>query len=256
MPHSLMTRIKVCGITNIEDALAAVECGAHALGFVFASSPRQVAPKQAGAIVRALPPFVTAVAVVVDEPVETLRGKLETSGCQAVQLHGDEPPSYVDDLRGSNNTSVSCHTEPFDFAQDKLRRVSPGCTEPRFLAPLGMTPMPWIIKAFRIGDEGDLGRLDAYRRADAFLLDSRVTGKAGGTGVAFEWGLARTAADAGKPIVLAGGLTPDNVVAALEAARPYAVDVSSGVEASPGRKDHELMRDFVRAVREFDESQM
>jgi phosphoribosylanthranilate isomerase len=236
-----MTRIKICGITNMEDALAAIACGAHALGFVFASSPRRVTPEQAGAIVRALPPFVTAVAVVVDEPVEALRGKLETSGCQAVQLHGDEPPSYVDNLRGSNNTSVSCH--------------SAGLSEPRFLAPLGMTPMPWIIKAFRIGDEGDLGRLDAYGRADAFLLDSRVAGKAGGSGVTFDWGLAQTAGKTGKPIILAGGLTPDNVGAALEAARPYAVDVSSGVEVSPGRKDHGLMREFVRAVREFDARQ-
>jgi len=208
-----MTRIKICGITNIEDARAAVECGAHALGFVFAPSPRQIAPEAAREIVRALPPFVAAVAVVMDEPIDELRAMLRTSSCHHVQLHGEEAPAYLGELGG------------------------------------------WrIIKAFRVGQAADLERLADYRRADAFLLDSQVAGKAGGTGVTFDWGLARAAAGAGKPIILAGGLNPGNVKEALEAARPYAVDVSSGVEAGPGKKDHGLMREFIRAVREFDAS--
>ena len=223
-----MTRIKICGITNVEDAEAAVALGADALGFVFAESPRWIEPQAAGAIVRALPPFVAAVAVVVDEPIEDLRQMLEASGCGAVQLHGKEPPDYLEQL------------DPWRTI--KLSR--------------------WrVIKAFRVREVGDLRRLSRYKRADAFLLDSHVPGKAGGTGIAFDWGVAREAAAfckadaADKPIILAGGLNPDNVTAALEAARPYAVDVSTGVEAAPGRKDFKLMRDFVRAVREFDASQ-
>jgi len=170
--------------------------------------------------VRALPPFVAAVAVVMDEPIEDLRKKLRISGCHNVQLHGSESPGY-----------------------------------------LGALSAWGIIKAFRVAREGDLEQLADYDRADAFLLDSRVRGKAGGTGVCFDWRLARLAADrgsenvAGKPIILAGGLNPGNVCAALEAARPYAVDVSSGVEAAPGKKDYDLMRDFVRAVRDYDASQ-
>lgn len=206
-----MTRIKICGITSIDDASAAVELGADALGFVFARSPRKIAPRDAAAIVGGLPPFVTAVAVAADEEIGELRSKLEISGCQAVQLHGGESPGYLDQLGA------------------------------------------WrIIKAFRVRRKGDLEGMDDYDRADAFLLDSRVTGKRGGTGVAFDWRLAKSAAEAGKPIILAGGLNPDNVVAALEAARPYAVDVSTGVESAPGKKDRDLMREFVRAVREFD----
>jgi phosphoribosylanthranilate isomerase len=215
-----VTRIKICGITSIGDALAAVELGAHALGFVFAPSPRHIEPTAAREIVRALPPFVTAVAVVMDEAVEELRKKLRTSDCHYVQLHGSESPGYLDALRG------------------------------------------WgIIKAFRIGRQIDLEQLADYDRADAFLLDSRVRGKGGGTGASFDWRLARTATDqespkaGGKPIILAGGLHPGNVRAALEMARPYAVDVSSGVEAAPGKKDHDLMRDFIRAVRDHDASQ-
>jgi phosphoribosylanthranilate isomerase len=206
-----MTRVKICGITNIEDALAAAECGANALGFVLADSPRRVSPGAAAEIIRALPPFVTAVAVVVDEPIDALRKKLRASGCHAVQLHGEESPGYVDALGAFT-----------------------------------------VIKAFRVGKRGDLDRLADYERVDAFLLDSYVKGKAGGTGRAFDWGLVPFAQEVGKPVILAGGLNLRNIRTALRAARPYAVDVSSGVEAAPGRKDHDMMRELVRAVREFD----
>jgi len=208
-----MTRIKICGITNMDDAQAAVAFGADALGFVFAASPRRIEPSAAGAIIRTLPPFVTATAVVVNEPLAALRAMLEIAGCHAVQLHGEEPPEYLETL-------------------GRWR----------------------VIKAFRVREPADLETMRGYERADAFLLDSRVPGRAGGTGVAFDWRLARAAAEMGKPIILAGGLNRGNVYAALEVARPYAVDVSSGVEAEPGEKDHELMREFIRAVREFDAS--
>lgn len=206
----------------MEDAQAAVACGADALGFVFATSPRHIAPPEAGLIVRALPPFVMAVAVVADEPLEELARKLEASGCQAVQLSGEEEPDYLRRF-------------------DQWRSLGLG---------------RWrVIKGFRVGEIEDLRQLQRYTQADAFLLDSRVPGKAGGTGVTFDWGLVGEAAQAGKPIILAGGLNPGNVAAALNAARPYAVDVSSGVESKPGKKNPDLMREFVRAVREFDARQ-
>jgi len=206
-----VTRIKICGITNTDDARAAVDLGADALGFVLAPSPRRIEPEAARAIIRDLPPFITTVAVVVNELFDDLRRKLDVAGCQAVQLHGEESPGYVEALSD------------------------------------------WrVIKAFRVRRKGDLDGLADYPRADAFLLDSRVAGKAGGSGVAFDWRLAREAAASGKPIILGGGLSPRNVCAALEAARPYAADVSSGVESAPGRKDLALVREFIQAVREFD----
>jgi phosphoribosylanthranilate isomerase len=209
-----MTRIKICGITNDDDARAGVELGADALGFVLAPSPRQIEVEAARAIIRDLPPFITTVAVVVNEPLDDLRTKLQLMRCQVVQLHGDESPGYVQALSD------------------------------------------WrVVKAFGIGAKRDLDGLADYAGADAFLLDSRVAGQAGGSGTGFDWRLARAAAAARKPIILAGGLQPVNVRAALAAARPYAVDVSSGVEAAPGKKDIALMREFIQAVREFDAQQ-
>jgi phosphoribosylanthranilate isomerase len=198
-------RVKICGITNREDALAAVEAGAHALGFVFAPSPRQVTPEQAAAIIAALPPFVQTVGVFVDADV---RSVLSRCRLDAVQFHGQESPEEMAGITG-------------------VRR----------------------IKACRVATSADLESLAAYRdAADAFLLDARVSGIAGGTGQSFPWPLAREARRFGLPIILAGGLTPENVATAIEAGRPEAVDVSSGVEVSPGRKDRDRVRRFVAAA--------
>ena len=198
-------RVKICGITNVEDALAAVEAGAHALGFVFAPSPRQVTAEQAAAIIAALPPFVHSVGVFVDGDVEAV---LSRCPLDAVQFHGRESPA--------------------DLAQ-----------------VTGVTR----IKACRVAARSDLDPLTDYREAaDAFLLDARVSGLAGGTGQSFPWPLAREARRFGRPIILAGGLSPENVAAAIEAAQPDAVDVSSGVEASPGRKDPDRVHRFVAAA--------
>jgi len=198
-------RVKICGITNREDALAAVEAGAHALGFVFAASPRQVTPAQAAEIIAALPPFVLTVGVFVDAEVAPT---LSRCPLHAVQFHGQESPGVLAGITG-------------------VRR----------------------IKACRVATSADLELLAAYREvADAFLLDARVPGIAGGTGQSFPWPLAREACRFGRPIILAGGLTPENVTAAIAAGRPEAVDVSSGVEASPGRKDPDAMRRFVAAA--------
>lgn len=198
-------RVKVCGITNREDALVAIEAGAHALGFVFAPSPRQVSPEAAAEIIAALPPFVQTVGVVVDQDVD---GILARCPLDAVQFHGDEPPHALERVSG-------------------VRR----------------------IKAFRVAESADLEPLASYAGvSDAVLLDARVPGLAGGTGQTFPWHLAREARRFGRPIILAGGLTAENVRAAIAASCPDAVDVSSQVEREPGRKDPERVRRFVAAA--------
>lgn len=200
-------KVKICGITNAQDAIAAVQAGADALGFVFAPSPRQVTPGQAVDIIRNLPPFITRVGVVVDQDVESI---LHECALDVIQFHGSESP-------------------------DQLARVHVGRR----------------IKAFRIRSEADLEELALFREvANAFLLDTFVEGQAGGTGQSFPWALARSALNFGRPVILAGGLTPENVGEAIRAAWPYAVDVSSGVEASPGRKSRSKLVRFVRAVHE------
>lgn len=203
-----MTRIKVDGITNWEDARAAVEAGADAIGFIFAPSPRRVTPEQAREVILGLPPFVTTVGVFVDCHIRALWETVEASGVSVIQLHGAEPPEFLDEL------------------------------------------VPWrVIKAFRVREARDLKALPRYAKASALLLDAYVEGIAGGTGRTFDWSLAVRAKGVGKPIILAGGLTPDNVAEAVAAVQPYGVDVSSGVEAAPGRKDHDGIRRFIQAVR-------
>ena len=200
-------RVKICGITHIEDAQAAVELGTDALGFVFAKSPRQVTKEQARDIIKNLPPFISLVGVFVDEQIDTIKEICTFCEIHTVQLHGKEPPSYLNDLKGYT-----------------------------------------IIKAFRIGEEGDL-KLLAHYKPHAFLLDSFVKGVMGGTGVTFKWEFARQAHKYGT-IILSGGLTPENVKEAIHIVRPYAVDVSSGVESSPGKKDKVLMKRFIMHAKE------
>ena len=200
------TRVKICGITNLADAEAAVEQGADALGFAFAESPRQVDRDCARGIIRDLPPFVTFVGLFVNAPPSVVMEHVESCGLTAVQLHGDEAPEYLDELRG-----------------------------------------PKLIKAFRIRSESDLQALPKYA-ADAYLLDAFVKGKRGGTGRTLDWPLVQGAGQYGR-IILAGGLNPSNVAEAIAVVQPYAVDVSSGVEAAPGQKDHTLLADFIRSAK-------
>ncbi len=195
-------RVKICGITNSEDALAATESGADALGFVFAKSPRQVTKEQARDIIEKLPPFVSPVGLFVDERVDRVKDICNFCHIHTVQLHGSEDPLYLNDLKGYK-----------------------------------------IIKVFRVREEEDLGLLAKYK-PHAFLLDSYVKGIMGGTGVSFNWEIARQAFKYG-PIILSGGLTPENVKEAIHIVKPYAVDVSSGVESSPGRKDETLVKQFI-----------
>jgi len=206
-----VTRIKVCGITRREDAQAAAALGADAIGVIFAAeSPRCVTPEQAAEALRDLPPFVSSVGVFVNEAAGRVVSVARQCGLTAVQLHGEEQPSIVDELPG-------------------LR----------------------VLRALRVRDRSSLSEMRAWRVA-AFVLDAYVPGARGGTGLPVSVELAREAVESGARVVLAGGLTPDNVRDAVAAVRPYAVDVSSGVEEKPGIKDRRKMEDFVAAVREAD----
>ncbi|HOX36719.1 MAG TPA: phosphoribosylanthranilate isomerase [Candidatus Brocadiia bacterium] len=198
-----MTRVKICGITNPRDALAAVRAGADALGFVFyPPSGRHIPPESAKPIIELLPPFVSSVGLFVDADSSDVLRIASELRLDYVQLHGRETPAFLDKLRA-------------------LR----------------------IIKAFRIAGPEDVRKMAAYR-ADGYLLDAFAPGLQGGTGQTFDWSLLSEAPQVG-PIILAGGLNPDNVAEAIQRTRPYAVDVSSGVEDAPGVKNRELMERFV-----------
>ena len=203
-------KVKVCGITNAEDALAAVEAGADALGFIFyEKSPRYVVPGVAANIIAELPPLVTPVGVFVNEGLATVRSIMDTCGLAMAQLHGDENVSYCREL-----------ARP-------------------------------AMKSIRLKDRGSLLALAEYQGRGGvrgFVLDAFSELSYGGTGQITDWGLAAEVAKS-TPILLAGGLTPDNVTEAIRTVRPYGVDVSSGVESTPGKKDHAKMRMFVDAVR-------
>lgn len=199
-------RVKICGVTRLEDALAAVRLGADAIGLNFwPRSKRFIAPEAAREIVRRLPPLISTVGVFVDPTREEVLRAVEASGVGVVQLHGDEPPAL-------------CAALPFP-----------------------------VVKAIRVRDAASLAALDTYPAA-GFLLDSATPGY-GGSGQAFDWSLAAAAA-AARPVILAGGLEPGNVAEAVRVVRPFAVDVASGVEASPGVKDLERMRRFIEAAKE------
>lgn len=199
-------RSKICGITRIEDALAAIDAGADAIGFVFyAKSPRAVSVEQARAIIAALPPFITTVGLFVNASRCELTEILEVVPLDLLQFHGDETPEDCDGYH-----------RPY-------------------------------IKALRVQAGDDIAAsCRAYSRASGILLDTYVAGVPGGTGEAFDWSLIPH--ELSKPIILAGGLTPDNVAQAIAQVRPYAVDVSGGVEVSKGIKDHDKIRAFMRAV--------
>ncbi len=198
-------KVKICGITRLEDALAAVRLGADALGFNFwPRSKRYLPPAEARAIVRRLPPLVTAVGVFVDPTRDEVVRAVEASGVYVAQLHGDEPPELCLSL-----------------------------------------PVP-VLKAIRVVDNNSLAALASYE-VRGFVLDTPSSGY-GGSGRTFNWSLVAEVARE-LPIVLAGGLTPENVGEAVRTLRPWAVDVASGVESSPGVKDPEKMRRFIENVR-------
>jgi phosphoribosylanthranilate isomerase len=197
-------RVKICGITNLDDALAACAAGADALGFVFAEEARarnrHIAPEAARAIIRALPPFVQTVAVTVNDSLETLRAYLDF--VDRVQLHGEEPPEIA---------------EALGHRAIRVLRLKAG----------GRPAVP----------DGPL------------LIDAHVPGLRGGTGQTADWAAARAIAEANPAVILAGGLDPENVAEAVRTVRPYGVDTSGGVEAAPGKKDHERIRRFIHEAK-------
>ena len=194
--------VKICGITRLEDAEAAVAAGASAIGFVFwPNSPRFVDPHRARRIARALPPFVTPVGVFVNQPVDYVRGVASLVRLGAVQLHGDELPEYAAGLS---------------------------------------TP---VIRAVSAMD----GSSAAWPPPALLLLDAHDPVKRGGTGKTIDWTAAAGVA-AQRQILLAGGLTPENVAEAVAIVRPFGIDVSSGVERAPGIKDHQRLRALFEAV--------
>lgn len=202
-------KIKICGMTNAADALAAVEAGADALGFVFHhASPRYVQPEMVKRIVATLPPFVVPVGVFVNEEPQKVRDLMDDCGLALAQLHGDESTSY-------------CGT-------------------------LGRP----VLRAIRLSDRSHFLAMAEYlgrAHVRGFVVDAFSETAYGGTGMLANWDLAAEAARQGA-VLLAGGLTPENVAEAIQKVRPYGVDVSSGVEASPGKKDQKKVQTFIHAA--------
>lgn len=203
----MTTKVKICGITTEEDALAAVAAGADAIGMVFfAGSKRAVDPERSIAISHALGPFVTTVGLFVNEQAQVVESVYRQTGLHLVQLHGDESPAYCEQL---------------SMPYIKAIRMSPGLDPRREMA--------------------------SYPGAAGFLFDAWQPDQYGGTGTRFDW---RRLTEVSAPaLIVAGGLTPENVAEAVRVTSPYAVDVSGGVEQAPGIKDHQLMRRFIDAVK-------
>lgn len=214
-----MFRVKICGITNVADARAVVQAGADAVGLNFyPKSPRYVAPDRARHIAARLPAGVVKVGLFVNADAAEVCETFDRLGLDLIQLHGDEPPEFLDSLR----------------------------------------PRP-VMRAFRLGPAGlppVLEYLDRCRQLGCSpqltLLDAHIPGQFGGTGMTADWTVAKgyPADPEHPPLVLAGGLTPQNVAQAIRAVRPTAVDTASGVELSPGRKDPAAVVDFVEAARQ------
>ena len=198
-----MVKIKICGITALDDALHAIDCGADALGFVFyEGSPRVITAEKAQAIIAELPPFVTVVGLFVNAKPDIVQAIADNCGLDLIQYHGDESPETV--------------------------RLAPRRA----------------IRALRVRESDTFDEINRYP-ASGLLLDAWVAGAFGGTGVLCNWAIAAEIAK-NRPVILAGGLTPENVATAIQTVRPYGVDVSSGVEISPGKKDHVKVAAFIR----------
>ena len=202
----MIVRVKLCGLTRLEDVLLGMELGVDAFGFNFVEgSPRRITPELAKDLCAALPPFATRVGIFADELPRVMEATALLAGLSCLQLHGDEPPE-------------SC------------REIA----------------MPWY-KAHRVGPDFDAESVSRYRSSTC-LLDASVPGERGGTGSTFDWRVAREASAYAR-VIVAGGLTPANVGEAIDTARPHAVDVNSGVESAPGKKDRRLLSEFMERVR-------
>jgi phosphoribosylanthranilate isomerase len=214
----MTTRVKICGLTNLDDALTAVEAGADALGFIFVeNTPRFVTPEQVAPIIRALPPFVTPVGIFWDHPAGHVKAVAEACGLRALQFHGDEKP---EDLEG------------YALPVIKTIKLAPPSADLG-----GRQPWPPMTLPYR-------------KHTAALLLDSAARWSEGEPRQPIEWTIARDLGAQRWRIILSAGLTPENVARAIATARPYAVDVNSGVEAQPGRKDPDKVWRFVAAAKD------
>jgi phosphoribosylanthranilate isomerase len=201
-----MTKIKICGITNLNDAILALDLGADALGFIFyRNSKRYISKEDASRIISKLPPFGKTVGVFVNQSVEELKSMKREIGFDIFQLHGDEKPDYCRQLGNS------------------------------------------VIKAMRVKDRINQDDIDSFP-VQALLFDAYSKGDFGGTGGSFDWGLLRGITRS-KDVILSGGLTAENVAEAIDIVNPYAVDVSTGVEDYPGKKNAVKLKAFIKAVR-------
>lgn len=208
-----MTEVKICGITNSQDALAALECGAAALGFIFyPPSPRYLKPADAKKIIASLPNKLVKIGVFVNEKPEEIKKVMEYCSLDMIQLHGDESPEYCNQFPASS-----------------------------------------IIKAFALKNDDDVNQALNYNVA-AILIDSRHAGLYGGTGKTSNWEMARRIKDK-KPLVLSGGLNAENIAEAMKTIAPNALDINSGVEESPGIKDHKKLRQIFEIIRVSDTGQ-
>lgn len=209
----MRVRVKFCGITSVEDRDSAVRAGADAIGIVFfKDSPRFVPLEKAEIIVKDLPPFISAVGVFVNEDLRFIEECVERCSLNAVQIHGDEDVQYCLKFKGL-----------------KLGGVK-------------------LIKAIRVKDWESLAAIEDCP-ADAFILDAYKKGLYGGAGQGFDRSLAVIANEYGRNIIISGGLDPDNVYNIIKEVKPYGVDVSSGIESSPGKKNVEMMERFIEEVR-------
>ncbi len=203
----MIVRVKLCGLTRLEDVLLGVELGVDAFGFNFVEdSPRRITPAHARDLCAAVPPFTSRVGVFADQLPRVMEATALLAGLTCLQLHGDEPPE-------------SCRS----------------------------IALPWY-KAHRVGEDFLPESVSLYRSSTC-LLDAYEPGRKGGTGTTFDWSVARLTSAYAR-VIVAGGLTPVNVGDAIATARPYAVDVGSGVESAPGKKDRKLLREFMQRVRE------
>ncbi len=206
-----MVRLKICGITCLEDAFLAIDAGADAIGFIFVEkSPRYISPEVAKKIIYSIPPFVQTVGVFLDEEKSVVKEICDFCGLDMIQFHGDESPEFCKYF------------------------------------------MPKSIKAIRVKDEKSIEKINSYRGCvKAVLLDTYKKEKAGGTGESFDWHLAIKAKEYGLPVILSGGIGPDNIKDALTMVKPFAVDVNSKLEIKPGKKSPELIKKLKEALNSF-----
>lgn len=211
------TRVKMCGITNRYDAEEGVRAGVDALGFIFVDeSPRSITPEIAREIISELPPFVDCVGVFVDRDAQEVEEIIAYCGLSYAQLHGSEEPKYC----------------------ERLARSTAPCK---------------VIKAFRVGGDSGADLFTPYNDvAQGFLLDTYSKGIAGGTGLTFDWRIVDQL-HLQSPLILAGGLGPENVGEAIRLVRPFGIDVNSGVERAPGIKDADKLHAFMEQVRLADQ---